>query len=96
MVVDDLDLPCFAIAPDETDTPLFVDANAVLPLAVAPQRLKSVAGRHSQIVELACGLNSQEFCSRPLLELYWQAANGMARKDGRATLVGETLDHEQA
>ena len=94
MVVEDLDLPCFAIAPDETDTPLFVDANAVLPWAVAQQRLKSVAGRHSQIVELACGLNSQEFCSRPLLDPYWQAANGMARKDGRATLVGETLDHE--
>jgi hypothetical protein len=29
-----------------------------------------------------------------LLDLYWQAANGMARKDGRATLVGKALDHE--
>ena len=33
MVVNDLDLPCFTIAPRETDTPSFVDANAVVPPA---------------------------------------------------------------
>ena len=95
MVVDNLDLPCFAIAPGETDTPLFVDTNAVLPAAVAPQRLKPVAGRRPQIVKSACGLKRQEFRPRPLLDPHWQAANGMAREDDRATLVGEALDHEQ-
>ena len=94
MVVDDLDLPCFAIAPSETDTPLFVDANAVLSLAGASQHLEPVARRHPQIVKSACGLKRQEFRPRPSLDLYWQAANGMARKDGRATLVGKALDHE--
>ena len=94
MVVDDLDLPCFAIAPSETDTPLFVDANAVLPSAVAPQRLEPVAGRRPQIVKSACSLKRQEFRPRPLLDPHWQAANGMAHEDGRATLVGEALDHE--
>ena len=45
MVVRDLDVPCFAIAPSETDTPLIVDPNAVLPASVAPQRLKTIARR---------------------------------------------------
>ena len=94
MVVDDLDLPYFAIAPRETDTPLFVHANTVLPSAVAPQRLEPVAGRHPQIVKSACGLKRQEFRPRPLLDRHWQPANGIAREDGCATLVGEALDHE--
>ena len=94
MVIDDLDLPCFAIAPSETDAPLFVDANAVLPSAGTPQRLEPVARRHPQIVQSACGLKHQEFRPRPSLDPYWQAANGVAREDGRATLVGKALDHE--
>ena len=94
MVVNDLDRPCFAIAPSETDTPLFVDANAVLPPAVAPQRLKPIAGRCPQIVKSACGIERQEFRPRPLLEPHWQTTNGMAREDGCTAFVDEALDHD--
>ena len=94
MVVNDLDLPCFAIAPSETDTPLFVDANAVLPSAVAYQGLKPIAGRCLQIVKSACGIERQEFRPRPPLDLHWQAMNGMAREDGCTAFVDEALDHD--
>ena len=67
MVVNDLDLPCFTIAPRETDTPSFVDANAVVPAAVALQRLKPITGRCSQIIQSAGGLERQEFRPRPRL-----------------------------
>ncbi len=44
MIVDGLDTPTFAVAPNKADLPLVVDANASLTLAVAGQRLQTVAG----------------------------------------------------
>lgn len=52
MIVDDLNVPGFAIAPNKTDPPLIVNSNAALTLAVAVQSLQTIAGRHTQIVEL--------------------------------------------
>jgi hypothetical protein len=52
MIVDDLNVPGFAVPPNKTYPPLIVDANAVLPLAVAVQRLQTITRRHTQIVEL--------------------------------------------
>ena len=93
MVVDDLDLPGIAVAPYETDAPLLVDANAVLPPAVAPQGFQPVAGRRPQIFEPSGRLDRQEPGPRPPLDLHGQAANGMARENGCGALVGEALDH---
>lgn len=45
MVVGDLDTPCFAIAPDEADPPLIVDADTVLASSVAVKCLKAIAWR---------------------------------------------------
>jgi hypothetical protein len=44
MIIDNFDIQRFAVVPDETDPVLIVDADAVLPLAVAAQRLERVAG----------------------------------------------------
>ena len=52
MIVDDLNVPGFAVAPHKTDPPLIVNADAALTLAVAVQNLQTIAGRHTQIVEL--------------------------------------------
>ena len=41
MIVNDLNVPGFAIAPHKTDPPLIVNANAVLTLAVAWRRAGS-------------------------------------------------------
>jgi hypothetical protein len=49
MIVDDLNVRGFTIAPNKTYPPLIVDANAALTLAVAAQRLQTVARRHTQV-----------------------------------------------
>ena len=95
MVVNDLDLPCFTIAPRETDTPSFVDTNAVVPAAVALQRLKPITGRCSQIIQSAGGLERQEFRPHPRLYPQWQPTNGMASEDGGTAFVDEALDHSR-
>jgi hypothetical protein len=52
MIIDDLDLMRVAVAPDEADAPLIVDADRPFAFPVPPQRLKPIAGRHPQILEL--------------------------------------------
>jgi len=59
-MVDDLDIPAFAITPNKADAPLIVDANTDLTLAVAVQRLQTVAGRHAQIVESLRGVDCKK------------------------------------
>ena len=93
MVVDDLDMPRRAVAPDEADAPSVVDANAVLTPAIAPQSLQSIAGRRAQVVEPAGCIKRQKLHPRALLDRSWQAANGMASEDGSSVLVGEAPDH---
>jgi hypothetical protein len=50
MIIDDLDIVSVALAPHETDSPLIVDPDAVLTLAVAAKLLQPVAGRNPQIL----------------------------------------------
>ena len=94
MVVDYLDAPGVTIAPHEADTPLIVDANRVLAVAVAAQGLQAIAGRRAQIIEQDGRIDGQELRSRARLNLRRQTANGVASEDGRGPLVGEASDHD--
>ena len=76
-----------------TDAPSIVDANAVLPGAVGTESLETIAGRRSQIIEPAGGVDRQELRPRSTLYLHGQAAHGVAREDSRGHLVREALDH---
>ena len=51
VVIDNFDVPCVSVAPNETDTPLVVDAYGAPPLTVARQRVQPVARRGAQIVK---------------------------------------------
>jgi hypothetical protein len=50
MVVDDADISRSSFKPVKTDAPLIIDANAVLPCAVAFQQLKPVAWRNAKVI----------------------------------------------
>jgi len=54
VIVDDLDVTRLSLFPGETDPPLVVDANAVLPDAVSLERLKPIARWHSKILQRPC------------------------------------------
>jgi hypothetical protein len=53
VVVDDLDVERIRAAPDEADSPLIVDSNAVLSSSSALQFLKSVRWRNTQRIQAA-------------------------------------------
>lgn len=96
MVVDDLDVPGFAIAPHETDPPLVVDANAVLSLSISAQCLQTIAGRHAQIRELLRGVEHKKLFPRTPLNLGRQTANGKTRENRGRALVAKAPDHDEA
>ena len=51
MVIDDLDALRRALAPDEADSPLIVDADTVLTLPAAAQSLKAVSWNRGHVLE---------------------------------------------
>ncbi len=48
MIVNDLDIGC-TFSPSKTNSPLVVDANAILPPPLPLQSLKPIAGRYFEI-----------------------------------------------
>jgi len=53
MIIRDFDIVGIAISPHKANSPLIVDANAVLALAIASQRFQAVAWRRNQIAQLS-------------------------------------------
>jgi hypothetical protein len=91
VVVDNLDLPRLVVAPDKTDPPLVVDADAVLTLPVTVQRFQAIAGRHPQIVQQCGRIDRQQLGASPPLDLLRQVADGVASEDRRCAFVGKAL-----
>ena len=54
MVINNLDIFWSLYCPHKAHAKLIVNADAVLSGAIAFQRLQSITGRHTQIVENAC------------------------------------------
>lgn len=53
VIIDDFDVRRPACCPSETHTNLIVDANAMLPFALAFERFQAIVGRDEQIVQRA-------------------------------------------
>ena len=93
MIVDDLDVPGFAVAPHKTDPPLVVNANAALTLAVAVPSLQTIAGRHTQIVELLRRVDRHKLRAGAPLNLRRQIADGVTSKDRCCAFFAKASDH---
>ncbi|HYN82834.1 MAG TPA: hypothetical protein VES88_15200 [Gemmatimonadaceae bacterium] len=63
MVVNELNVMRIPILPAKAHTRLLVDANAVLSGSLAFELLESVAGWDSEIIELLCSVDGNEFRS---------------------------------
>lgn len=61
VIVYDFHVMGVVLAPNKADTPLIVDADAVLPDPIAFQNFQSVAGRRPQICHIHCRVQDFEF-----------------------------------
>jgi hypothetical protein len=64
VVVHNFNLVRTVLTPDKAHAPLVVDADAVLPLAVALQGFELVAGRNPQAGQLGGRMQLQQLASR--------------------------------
>jgi len=51
VIINDLDVECGTVLPDETKTPLIVDSDAVLPAPPTFEQFKAILRRDSQILQ---------------------------------------------
>jgi hypothetical protein len=70
VIIRNLHVVSVSVAPHKTDTPLVVDAYAVLPRTVTFQLMKSVTRRHSQIRQTFGRVQHQELSSRWLSNVH--------------------------
>jgi hypothetical protein len=68
MVIDDLDRFGGALSPDETNPLLIVDPDAVLPCAIAFERLEAIARRCPQVDQPICRVEHVELAPRPAFD----------------------------
>jgi|KBSSwiStaDraftv2_1062776.scaffolds.fasta_scaffold15201_5 hypothetical protein len=93
MIVNDLDLVRVTISPPKADPPLIVDANTVLPDAIAFELLEAVPRRHPEIVQRFGRVHGDQFAQHRPQELSGIAPNALALEQGFGIPIGEALDH---
>lgn len=64
MIINDLNLECVPVAPNETDAILIVDANTVLSLPIPLQSLKMISGENREITQHMGGMQLHELSLR--------------------------------
>ena len=77
----------------KTDPPLIVNSNAALTLAVAVQNLQTIAGRHTQIVELLRRVDRKQLRTSAPLSMRRQIADGVPSKDRCCVFIAPHSKH---
>ncbi len=94
MVVNNRNVVGSVISPEETDTPLVVDSNAVLAFPVTLQGFQAVATQAGQVSELHCLIEAIQAAFR-LLANVLKAGHGVAFIERLRVLAAERPDHYQ-
>lgn len=92
MIIGNLDINRIAPVPSETQAILVVDPYAVLPGAIALQRLEAVSGKRRQINKRARVVKESQAASRPARNVR-KAWNRVAVEDCLGVAPAETANH---
>lgn len=68
MIIDYLNIKCIPSAPTETDSPLIVDADAMLPTSLSLESFEAVPRRRSEIAKFRGAVQLAQFSTGHLLE----------------------------
>jgi hypothetical protein len=92
MVVRDFDLVGVALAPGKTDSPLVVDPNAVLSLAVAAQPLQPVSRKHAENSKIIRCVEHGELPKRRAFDGA-KLPTGLTTKEPLSLIASEGFDY---
>ena len=93
MVINYLNSTRAIYRPHKTDSPLIIDANAVLSGAIALELLKTIAGRRPQIIERFSCIHHDELPEHCALKIARITPHRLAEEQPFSVLVAEALDH---
>jgi hypothetical protein len=94
MIVDDFHIVGKAIGPAEANSPLIVDPDAELSLAIAAQRFESVSRRHAQFVECVCCVQHLQLSARNPFDT-GESPDEIVIEKLFCIATGEAPDHEK-
>ena len=89
MIVNDHDVVGVCAFPPKTHSPLVVDPNAVLPLAIAAEFLEAIPGRHPKIIERFRRVDSNEFTEHDASEICREPPDGLASEQAFGIAIAE-------
>jgi len=92
MVVRDFDVVAMPVSPDETDPPLIIDSDRVLPHPIAVERLQPVSRRRREHSQFARGVQLKQLPKRDSLESP-ESPRVLVVKQFFGFLRCEALDH---
>lgn len=92
VVVGDFNFMRISRIPAETDAPLIVDADAVLPGSITLERFEAIAGWYAQCIEAGSRIENVELIDRALKQ-HGGKARAPALPELFRLLVAEINDH---
>jgi hypothetical protein len=93
MIIRNLNVVGVSFAPSKANSPLVIDANAMLALTVAGEFFKTIPWRNTQVIQLFGGVQDGKFLPRGAVQIWGKAPQEMTLKELFAILVAERLDH---
>jgi trehalose-6-phosphatase len=92
VVIDELDITRTVVGPDKTQSPLCVDANAVLPTPVAAKRFEPISGRATQELQRLCSIQHLQLALSQGLKRT-ELSRTSSRKQRERVAASKGLDH---
>ena len=95
VIVHDFNVIGVAIFPDKADSPLIVDANAVLPGPVTGKSFQTVSSRYAQVVQARSAVQDHQLSLRPTLNVPGELADMPPLGNRLGVFVPETPYHSE-
>src|SRR5260370_32692899 len=93
MIIYDLYLFCVAALPEETNPPLIIDGDAVLPFTISLESLQPIRWRQAQILESGGGINRIELHEGSLLNITRKLACELPTENSFGIPAAKRPDH---
>lgn len=93
VIIRDSHVEGVAVLPAKTDSPLVIDADAVLPTPGSFQRLEAIGRRDPEVMEHHRVVKHAQLSARRCLDVRMQAAGRRAFSDQTCLGIGEVPDH---
>jgi hypothetical protein len=94
MIVDDLDVEAVPVAPEKADSPLIIDADAVLSRAFAFQCLEAVSWRNPEVGKGFGGVQHDELSKSDPMQFRREPPGPVPVEEAFRLMVTEAPDHE--